>query len=146
MHSFSRLLYSEMSFSGYAVRSWFRHCATSRKVAGSIPDGVIGIFHWHPSGRTMALGLTQLLTEMSTRNITWGGKGGRCLGLTTLPPSRADCHEIWETQSPGNLWACNGIPLPLPLRLFTFFLTSCQCYFVYLCLFFVQVLFTVSVH
>ena len=23
----------------------FRHCATSRKVAGSIPDGVTGIFH-----------------------------------------------------------------------------------------------------
>jgi len=28
------------------------HCATSTKVAGSIPDGVIGIFHWHsPHGR-----------------------------------------------------------------------------------------------
>jgi hypothetical protein len=28
-----------------------RHCATSRKVAGSILDGVTGIFHWHnPSG------------------------------------------------------------------------------------------------
>jgi hypothetical protein len=26
-----------------------------------------------------------------------GGKGGRCLGLTTLPPSFADCLEIWET-------------------------------------------------
>ena len=26
-------------------RSWLRHCATSRKVACSIPDGVIGIFH-----------------------------------------------------------------------------------------------------
>ena len=26
-------------------RSWLRHCATSRKVAGSIPGGVIGIFH-----------------------------------------------------------------------------------------------------
>jgi hypothetical protein len=25
--------------------NWLRHCATSRKVAGSIPDGVIGIFH-----------------------------------------------------------------------------------------------------
>jgi hypothetical protein len=24
---------------------WLRHCATSRKVAGSIPDGVIGVFH-----------------------------------------------------------------------------------------------------
>jgi len=30
-------------------------------------------FHWYnPSGRTMALGLTQPLTEMSTRNISWG--------------------------------------------------------------------------
>jgi len=25
-----------------------------------------------PFGRTMALGLTQPLTEMSTRNISWG--------------------------------------------------------------------------
>ena len=25
--------------------SWLRHCATSRKVAGSIPDGVVGILH-----------------------------------------------------------------------------------------------------
>jgi len=45
------------------------------KVVGSIPDGAIGIFHCHnPSGRTMALGLTQPLTEMSTRNIFWGVK------------------------------------------------------------------------
>jgi hypothetical protein len=29
--------------------------------------------HWHkPFGRTMALGLTQPLTEMGTRNISWG--------------------------------------------------------------------------
>jgi hypothetical protein len=53
--------------------SWLRHWATSRKVAGSIPDGVIGIFHWHiPSDRVMTLRLTQPLTEMSTRNISWG--------------------------------------------------------------------------
>ena len=30
---------------GTRWRSWLRHCATSHKVAGSIPDGVIGIFH-----------------------------------------------------------------------------------------------------
>ena len=54
-------------------RSWLRHCATKRKVAGSIPDGVTGILYSHnPSGRTMALGLTQPPTEMSTRNISWG--------------------------------------------------------------------------
>jgi hypothetical protein len=46
--------------------------ATSRKVAGSIPDGVIGIFHWHiPSGRTMTLGSTQSVTEMSTSSISY---------------------------------------------------------------------------
>jgi hypothetical protein len=52
-----------------------RHCATNRNVAGSIPDGVTGIFHWHNrSRRTMALGSTQPLTEMSTRNFSWGVK------------------------------------------------------------------------
>jgi len=45
-------------------------------------------------GRTMSLGLTQPVTEMSTRNISWGGKGSRCVGLTTLPLSCADCLEI----------------------------------------------------
>ena len=29
---------------GTRWRSWLRHCATSRKVAGSIPDGLTGIF------------------------------------------------------------------------------------------------------
>ena len=46
--------------------------ATSRKVAGSISDGATGIFHRHnPSGRTVVLGLTQPLTERSTRNVQW---------------------------------------------------------------------------
>jgi hypothetical protein len=27
------------------VASWLKHCDTSRKVAGAIPDSVIGIFH-----------------------------------------------------------------------------------------------------
>ena len=48
---------------GTWCRSWLRHCTTSRKGAGSIPDGVIGIFHSHnPFGRTMALGSTHPLT------------------------------------------------------------------------------------
>ena len=58
-----------------AVAQWLRCCATNRKVAGSIPDGDIGIFHWYfPSDRTMALGSTQPLTEMSTRSVSWGVK------------------------------------------------------------------------
>jgi hypothetical protein len=73
-------------------RSWLRHCATSRKVAGSIPDGAI--FHWHnPSGRTMALGSTQPLTEKSTRNIFWRGKCGWCVGIDL---STFTCRLSWN--------------------------------------------------
>jgi hypothetical protein len=50
-------------------------CAKSRKITGSIPDVVIGIFHLHnPYGRTAALGPTQTLAEISSRNISWGVK------------------------------------------------------------------------
>ena len=62
-----------ITFGGTRSRSWLRHCASSQKVAVSIPDDGIKIFHLHnPSGRTMALGLTQPLTEMSTRYISLG--------------------------------------------------------------------------
>jgi hypothetical protein len=40
-----------------------------------IPNEVIRFFNWlNPSSRTMALGSTHRLTEMSTRNLP-GGKG-----------------------------------------------------------------------
>ena len=32
-----------------------------------------------------------------------GGKGCRCVGLTSLPHPCADCLEIWETERPGTL-------------------------------------------
>jgi len=38
-----------------------------------------------------------------------GDKGGRCVGLTTLPPSCTDCLEIWESQPSGILRACPGL-------------------------------------
>jgi hypothetical protein len=38
-----------------------------------------------------------------------GGKGDQCVGLTTLPPSCADCHEICEPQPPGTFRACPGL-------------------------------------
>jgi hypothetical protein len=41
----------------------------------------------------MALGPTHPLTEMSSRD-KGGGKGGRCVRLTTLLPSCPNCLEI----------------------------------------------------
>jgi hypothetical protein len=54
-----------------------------------IPMRSLNFFNW-PSSPTMALGSTQPLTEMSTRNILGmflGVKDGRRVKLTTLPPS-----------------------------------------------------------
>ena len=50
-----------------------------------------------------------------------GGKGGRCVGLTTLPPSCADCLEIWAPKPPGTLWACNSPAQKLLLLTCSFF-------------------------
>jgi len=37
-----------------------------------------------------------------------GRKGGQCVWLRSLPPSCADCLEIWEPQTLGSLRACPG--------------------------------------
>jgi len=45
------------------------------KVTGWIPDSIIWIFYWsNPSCRTLALGLTQPVTEMRARIIFLGVK------------------------------------------------------------------------
>jgi hypothetical protein len=60
---------------------------------------VICMVKYVPSGRTTALGSTQPLTELSTRNLSWEADN-----LTT---SCADCLEIlgastyWISESPS---------------------------------------------
>jgi hypothetical protein len=60
-------------------RSWLRHCAACRKVAGSTASDGTGIFQILPA-TLMLLGST----HMSTRSVSWGSKDGRCVGLTNL--------------------------------------------------------------
>jgi len=93
-----------------------RHCATSHKVEGSIPDGVIVL---NTTGHTMALGSTQPLTEMGTRNICWG-KGGRCVELTTVPLSCTGYLAILGTTT---AWSPNGL-LGRYRDIFTFTFTN----------------------
>ena len=60
---------------GHAVVQLVETLRYKKEGRGFISRCVSGIFHSHvPSGRIMALGLTQPLTEMSTRNISWGVK------------------------------------------------------------------------
>jgi hypothetical protein len=93
-----------------AVAQLVEALPTSRKVAGSLPDGVIGIFYCHiPSGRTTAPGVDSVSNRNEYQEYYLGGKGGQCVGLTTLPASCAGCLEIWESQPPGTLRACPGM-------------------------------------
>jgi hypothetical protein len=64
----------------------------------------------NPSGRIMAVGSTQPLTEVRARNISWS-KNGQYVGLP-LPLSFADGHEIWEPQTSVNLRVSSGLPRP----------------------------------
>jgi hypothetical protein len=49
--------------------------SVNRKFAGSIPEGVMEIFHWHnPSDRTMALGSTQPLNRNEYQELFLGVK------------------------------------------------------------------------
>ena len=48
-------------------------------------------------------------STQSLPGILLDDKGGRCMVVTPLPPSCADCLEIWEPQPPGNLRDCRGL-------------------------------------
>jgi len=54
--------------------------------------------------RTMALGVDSASNRNEYHEYFLGGKGGRCVGLTTLLTSCADWLKIWEPQTPENLW------------------------------------------
>jgi len=73
--------------------------ATSRKVAGSFPDGVTDII--------LLIALWSSNRNECQEYFLWG-KGGRSVGLTTLPPSCADCLEIWKPQPSGTIRVCPG--------------------------------------
>ena len=55
-----------------------------------------------------------------------GDKGGRSAGLT-LPPSSADCLEIWKPQPTGTLWASNR-PVQGLFYLYLYTVKSSICY------------------
>jgi hypothetical protein len=81
-----------------------RHCATSRKVAGSIPDEVIGFFNWpNPSNRTMALGSTQPLTGVP--GIFLGGKGLSARKADLISICEPIFYKMWEPRCLTTLWA-----------------------------------------
>jgi hypothetical protein len=67
-------------------------------------------FHWHnPSGRTMALGSTQPLTEMCTRNLSWGVKAAGAYGWQ---PATYMCRVSWNLGA-STSWNPKGLSRPV---------------------------------
>jgi hypothetical protein len=90
---------------GTRYRSCLRYYATSWKVAGSIPDDVIGFLNSiEPSNRTVALGSSQPLTT-STRNLP-GSKGRPA---RTADNFTADCLENVGTSTFHNRMGLQGL-------------------------------------
>jgi hypothetical protein len=96
------LIFDCVRISKWATRwhSWLRHCTTSRKVAGSIPDSQSFRPHYGP-------GIYSASNRNEYQEYFLGDKGGRCVVMTSLPRSCADCLEIWEPQPLGMLFAYN---------------------------------------
>ena len=70
------------------MAQWLRCYATNRKVAGSIPDGVNGVFIEIKSFRPhYGPGVDSASNRNEYREYFIGVKSGRCVRLTTLPPS-----------------------------------------------------------
>jgi len=92
---------------GTAVAQWLRCCATNRKVAGSIPAGVSGFFIDTKSFRShYGPGVESASNRNGYQEHLLGGKGGRCVKLTTYH------HPVPLSRNLGTLTSWN------PLRLF----------------------------
>jgi hypothetical protein len=79
----------------------------------------------NPSGRTMALGLTQPLAEMNTRYVSWGLKAAGALGwqpyhLHVLTVLKSGILNLIAPSEP--VQACNGNALSLPSSFIIFLL------------------------
>ena len=69
---------------GTAVAQWLRCCVTNQEVAGSIPAGVKGFFIDIKSFRShYGSGIDSASNRNEYREYFLGGKGGRCVRLTT---------------------------------------------------------------
>jgi hypothetical protein len=99
-------------------RSWLRHCATSRKVAGSISDGDIGIFRWHNPHYGPGVDSTSDRNEYQEYFLGIKAAAGM-YGWQTYHlhvPIVLKSGNLNHLEPSGPVQACNGIPLPLPLH------------------------------
>jgi len=104
-HRSRNLFMSPVKFIG--VRGGAVGCSTALQVGRSrVRFPMVSLESFRP---LYGPGVDSTSNRNENKESFLGGKGGRCVGLTTLTPSYADCLEIWEPQPPRTLWACPSL-------------------------------------
>jgi len=105
---------------GTRWREWLSHCATSRKVAGSISDDVNWTFI--DLNLPAALWPRSLLSlRKEYQGYLLESKGSRCVQLTTLPLSCVDRLVILGST---NSWSPKGLFRPVMGQLYLLFMIN----------------------
>ena len=95
---------------GTAVAQWLRYYATNRKVVVSIPACVSGFFIDIKSFRShYGPGVDTASNRNEHQDYSLGAKSGRCIRLTTLPPSCAVVTNLGALNS----WNPLGLSRPV---------------------------------
>jgi hypothetical protein len=98
-------------------RGWMLCLKVSASVSGYAAVQLIEALRYKPKGRgfdpsgcSVGLGSTQPLNRNEYLGYLVGVKGGRCVRLTILPPSCADCLEILRAST---YWSPKLLPRPV---------------------------------
>ena len=93
-----------------AVEQWLRYCATNRKVAGSIPTGVIGIFQWQSLRSHYGPGVDSASNRNEYQEYFLGVKAAvrKADNPTTFCAIVMKSGNLNLLETSGPLQACNG--------------------------------------
>jgi hypothetical protein len=70
---------------------------------------LVEALRFKPEGGGLKFSIDSASNRNEYQEYSLGGKGGRRVGLTTSPPSCADCLEIWKPQPPETLKTCSDL-------------------------------------
>ena len=107
-------IYRSFEETVFLHRSWLMHCTARQEVAGSIPDGIIGIFRvtYFSCTLLLAVGFTQSLIEMSIKDSLGWKDGWYALLTSFICRLSENPGSLKLLETTGTTYACTGKAVP----------------------------------